>query len=175
TPTEATEYHLTVTSNTGCTATASVSVDVETGVELVTSPVGAAICQGQPLTLSVEATGPGLTYQWRRNGSNISGATSATYNVASAAPANSGSYDVVITPSCGTVVMTEAVTVTVNPTPTASAITSKTTCSGVETAPIALVGTPEGVTFDITGGAAIGLADMSGVTSIPSFTPIAGG
>src|SRR5690606_29461047 len=104
-----------------------------------------------------------------------SGATSATYNVASAAPANSGSYDVVITPSCGTVVTTDAVEVTVNPTPTVTAITSKTACSGVETAPIALAGTPAGVTFDVTGGAAIGLADMSGVTSIPSFMPIAGG
>ena len=42
------------------------------------------------------------------------------------------------------------------------------------TTAIPLTGTPSGVTFDITGGTAIGLADQTGVTAIPSFTGIPG-
>src|SRR5678810_807014 len=66
-------------------------------------------------------------------------------------------------------------TITVNPTPTATAPANQTYCNGVATAAIPLTGTPAGVVFDITGGAARGLADQTGVTSIPSFTPITGG
>ncbi len=36
---------------------------------------------GTPLALSVAATGDNLTYQWQRNGINISGATSSVYTV----------------------------------------------------------------------------------------------
>ena len=38
-------------------------------------------CIPDKLTLTVAATGPSLTYQWTRNGINISGATAATYIV----------------------------------------------------------------------------------------------
>ncbi|MEZ4906846.1 MAG: hypothetical protein R2771_04195 [Saprospiraceae bacterium] len=34
----------------------------------------------------------------------------------------------------------------------------------------AISGTPTGVTFDISGGADIGLADATGVTCVPAFT-----
>jgi hypothetical protein len=39
---------------------------------------------------------------------------------------------------------------------------------------VPLSGTPAGVTFNITGGTSIGLADQTGVTEIPSFTGIPG-
>ncbi len=44
-------------------------------------PVGATYCYGEPIAdLSVEASGSGtLTYQWRKDGVDILGATSATY------------------------------------------------------------------------------------------------
>jgi hypothetical protein len=42
-------------------------------------------------------------------------------------------------------------------------------CAGVLTSPVAIVGTPSGVVFDITGGAAVGLANQTGVTSIPAL------
>jgi hypothetical protein len=42
------------------------------------------------------------------------------------------------------------------------------------TAAIPLTLTPVGATANITGGAAIGLANVTGVTEIPSFTAIAG-
>ena len=47
-------------------------------------------------------------------------------------------------------------------------------CEGETTTPIALTGTPSGVVFDISGGAAIGLNNKTGVTQIPSFTALPG-
>jgi hypothetical protein len=64
--------------------------------------------------------------------------------------------------------------ITVNPTPTATAPSTMDLCAGSLTSPVALVGTPSGVVFDITGGAAVGLANQIGVTSIPAFTAITG-
>lgn len=48
-----------------------------------------AICQGNTITL--DATSTGATYQWYKDGNEISGATSATYNVNS-----TGKYEVMI-------------------------------------------------------------------------------
>ena len=48
--------------------------------------------------LAVVATGsPAPTYQWRKDGVAISGATNAAYGIASVTAANAGSYDVVLT------------------------------------------------------------------------------
>src|SRR4029079_13360051 len=50
-------------------------------------------------TLSVTATNPGaasLTYQWKLNGKNIAGATSASYVISNAGPLNIGQYWVTV-------------------------------------------------------------------------------
>jgi autotransporter-associated beta strand protein len=49
-----------------------------------------------------------ITYQWRFNGSNISGATNASYTVASTQAGNGGTYDVVMTTSDGSVTSAQA-------------------------------------------------------------------
>jgi trimeric autotransporter adhesin len=170
-----TTYTVTVTSAAGCTATATTTVSVSTGIAITTQPVAASFCQGTTATLSVVATGAGLTYQWRKGGVDIVGQTAATLSIPAATPANSGSYDVVINDICASPAVTSSVAIlTINPTPTATSPGNQTVCSGTATAPIALTGTPSGVTFNITGGAAIGLANQTGVTAIPSFTPSVG-
>lgn len=58
--------------------------------------------------------------------------------------------------------------------PTATAPANQTYCNGVATSAITLTGTPASVVFDISGGTGIGLADQTGVTSVPSFTPTTG-
>ncbi|SHE91118.1 Fibronectin type III domain-containing protein, partial [Flavobacterium fontis] len=175
-PTVSTTYNVTVTSGTGCSATASVTVNIVADAIITTQPVAPApLCQGGNFSMSVAATGPGLTYQWRLNGNNISGATAATYSVTGALPAQSGTYDVVVTPACGNVAISDPVTVIVNPTPTVTAPATQTYCVNATTLPIVLSGTPSGVTFEVSGGASIGLANQSDVTEIPSFTTTASG
>ncbi len=45
-------------------------------------PAGVSVTEGEAASFSVTATGDGtLSYQWQRNGSNISGATAATYSI----------------------------------------------------------------------------------------------
>lgn len=72
------------------------------------SPEG-SIFAGDTLTITADAGGtPPLTYQWRRNGANMPGATSATYTKANVTTADSGSYDVVVTNGSGTATSTAA-------------------------------------------------------------------
>ena len=82
--------------------------------QILTQPQNQTAVGGQNVTLSVTATGtPPLTYQWRRNGVNIPGATGATYSIAGAQLADAGSYDVIVTNTAGSIT-SNAVTLTVN-------------------------------------------------------------
>ena len=64
-----------------------------------TAPISQAVAPAQSVTFSVSATGSGLSYQWLKNGANISGATSASYSIASPATTDAGSYSVLVTAS----------------------------------------------------------------------------
>jgi hypothetical protein len=78
-------------------------------------PAATAVCTGSAANFSVTASG-GTTYQWKLNGTNISGATSNTYSIASATAANAGNYTVAITNICGTTT-SNSVSLTVNALP----------------------------------------------------------
>jgi hypothetical protein len=68
------------------------------------------VCTGatSTATFSVVATGEGDTYQWRKNGVNISGATSPSYTISPVTASSAGTYDVVITNPGGTVTSNKA-------------------------------------------------------------------
>ncbi len=80
---------------------------------ITTQPKNASACEGAPVTLSVEATGANLRYQWRRNGSNITGATSAQYTIPAVNASQSGSYDCMVTGSCSPVATSATANVSV--------------------------------------------------------------
>lgn len=63
-------------------------------------------------TVVASGTAP-LTYQWRLNGSNLGGATSATYSMANVQTGNAGAYSVVVANTAGSVTSATA-TLTVN-------------------------------------------------------------
>ena len=65
-----------------------------------------------------------LSFQWRKGGTAISGATSATFSIASVAASDAGSYDVVVSNSEGSVT-SSAATLTVNSTSGAPTITAQ--------------------------------------------------
>jgi hypothetical protein len=61
------------------------------GPTITSHPSSATVAPGQSVTFSVRASGaPPLRYQWRRNGVNISGATSQDYTIASVASSDNG-------------------------------------------------------------------------------------
>ena len=101
-----------------------------TTTTITTQPTAQSVCTGAPLNLTVAATGTNLSYQWRRGGTNITGATSATLNIPAAAAGDAGNYDVVISSPCGNLT-SNAVTVTVNTAPTITAQpTAQAACAG---------------------------------------------
>lgn len=80
---------------------------------IITQPLETTVASGSPVTLSVEASGGGpLSYQWKKNGEKISGATAATYTLSSASLSASGVYAVEVHSPVGSVV-SDSVTLTV--------------------------------------------------------------
>lgn len=78
--------------------------------ELVLSPAfsqqpqNQTLCVGAPLSFVAPATGVApVTYQWRKDGMNIEGATADTYAIAGSSLTDTGAYDVVATDACGMV------------------------------------------------------------------------
>lgn len=68
-----------------------------------TQPTGATLLVGANISLTVAANGyPEPTYQWRKNGVNIAGATSPTLTFNNVQVADSGNYVAVATNSAGT-------------------------------------------------------------------------
>jgi len=69
--------------------------------QLFSQPTDTGICAGASHSLSVQASGTGLSYVWKRNGVVLPDINGAAYSIASMSAADSGMYSVVITNSCG--------------------------------------------------------------------------
>jgi Bacterial Ig-like domain (group 2) len=79
------------------TVSANAVVIVNEVPAIVTQPAATLNrCVDSVVVLSVVASGSGLTYQWKKDGNPISGATNAAFNIASATLASAGTYKVVI-------------------------------------------------------------------------------
>ncbi|MFZ4431375.1 MAG: M12 family metallo-peptidase, partial [Phycisphaerales bacterium] len=71
---------------------------------LSTQPTSRTACAGSSTTFTVVATGtPSPTFQWRKGGAAVDGATSASFTIASVVAADAASYDCVVTNACGSV------------------------------------------------------------------------
>lgn len=97
---------------------------------ILAEPVSKTVAAGGSLTLTVRASGsPTPTFQWRKDGVAIAGATAATYT-ATAGGSTAGWYDAVVTNSAGSVTTTAAlvaVSGAVTPVPPQAANDSATT------------------------------------------------
>jgi hypothetical protein len=103
----------------GCSSAVSNEVKAIPNNFTEITPAASTICAGGSVLLNASSTFSGLTYQWQRNFSNISGATSSSYSATLA-----GSYTLIATNGSCSYTASGSVTV-VNP-PTLS-ITSSTT------------------------------------------------
>src|SRR6266404_2080206 len=105
---------------TGTGSTASVVAP-----SITTQPASQTVTVGQTATFTVVATGTSpLTYQWKKNGTSISGATSSSYTTPATTSSDNGAqFTVVVSNSAGSVT-SNAATLTVNASPQPLQITT---------------------------------------------------
>jgi len=85
-------------------ASANVALSLYASTQITTPPTSKKVCDGTKETLTVTATGGGtMTYQWKKDGQDIAGATASSYEIASMDAASAGTYTVVATGACGSV------------------------------------------------------------------------
>lgn len=77
-------------------------------VSITTQPASQTVNPGANATFTVTAANA-LTYQWRFNGGNISGATASTYTLVNAQTSNQGSYSVVVANQAGSLTSANAI------------------------------------------------------------------
>jgi hypothetical protein len=103
-------YDVVLTNPAGSVTSTPAVITLNTGLTLLTHPASTKVNPGKSVSLSVTANGTlPITYQWRKDGVLLKGATAATYSLASAQTVNSGSYDVVVTNPVGSVTSKVAV------------------------------------------------------------------
>lgn len=89
--------------------------DTPTAPVITVQPITQTVTEGTALTLIANASGsPSPTWQWKKNGVDISGATSRSLAFTSITEADEGSYTAVATNSQGSAT-TSAAVITVNP------------------------------------------------------------
>ena len=83
---------------------------------ITTQPLSQTAMEGSSVTFTVIANGtPTPTYRWRKNGVNISGATSSSYTMAGVSASSAANYTVVVTNSIGSITSNTAVLTVVIP------------------------------------------------------------
>ncbi|MBI5772005.1 MAG: immunoglobulin domain-containing protein [Verrucomicrobia bacterium] len=91
-------YYVRVSNGANAVASNAATLSGTNAVPAIsTQPQNTTVTAGQAVVLSVAANGAApLAYQWRRNGLPVSGATSATYPIASASRSDADFYDVLV-------------------------------------------------------------------------------
>ena len=103
-----------------CISEFSAITTVSAATVISADPSGGSFCTGGDLTLTVNATGTNLHYQWKNGATNV-GSDQNTYTATAA-----GSYTVVVSGDCGTLTSAAAM-VTENTVPVVEPITGTTT------------------------------------------------
>jgi len=106
---------------------AYLSLTIQAAPTILAQPVDFSAPVSSQAVFSVTAVGAApLAYQWMKNGTNISGATAATYVIPAVAYSNAGSYSVQVTNVYNAVVSSSAL-LTVTASPQAPSISSQPT------------------------------------------------
>ncbi len=145
----------------------------------ITIPNDIEICEGETINtidlsnFSVD----GSSVEWTNDNTNIGLNDNGTGNIASFTAANGTNQAQIATisliPSANNCVgETQTFTIEVKPKPQFEIPEIPELCNGAPTQAIPLTANFSGITYDITGGSSIGLSNKSGVTEIPSFTPV---
>ena len=140
---DAGSYTVVVTNSAGSATSNAATLTVTaaaTAPSITTQPSSSSVISGSAASFSVAASGTAtLTYQWRKDGTAISGATGSTYSISSTATSDAGSYTVVVTNSAGSAT-SNAATLTVTAAATAPRLSNLSVRTALESNQIVIVG-----------------------------------
>ena len=174
------QFSVVVSNSAGNVTSANATLTVNPAIvppAIATQPQSVTVTAGQTATFTVVATGTvPLTYQWRRNGTDIAGATGASYTTPATTVADSGAvFSVRVTNASPTAAVSANATLTVNaapPAPVAPSITTQPQSVSVtagQTATFSVVATgtaPLGYQWRRNG------MDIAGATGATYTTPV---
>ena len=114
-PIQAGTYVVQVANTGGSTNSAGAVLTVNTPPGITTQPAGCTNVAGTTASFIVVASGSTpLTYQWKKNGANIAGATSTNFTIGTVLTKDAATYSVAITNAYGSILSSNAMLV-VNP------------------------------------------------------------
>ncbi len=110
-------FTVTAADSAGNAASKAFALSVNAPLTFTTQPAGLTVNAGSLATFSVSVAGTGpFSYQWRKDGVPIVGATLSTYTLASIQGINAGTYDVLVSNVAGSATSASA-TLAVNTAP----------------------------------------------------------
>jgi hypothetical protein len=109
---DAGSYFVMVSNSAGSVTSVTVALTVSAVVaapSITTQPQSVSVTVGSGVSFNVIATGTGpLSYQWRKTGAAVAGATNASFAIANAQTGDAGDYTVVVTNAAGSATSTVA-------------------------------------------------------------------
>lgn len=127
-------YSVTVSNSVSAVTSTAVRLSITAAAiapSITSQPTGQSVTVGQAVSFTVSAVGsPTISYQWKKNGSNIVGANAATYSISNVNISESANYNVVVTNSAGSVTSAVA-SLVVNAAIVPPSITSQPTAQSV--------------------------------------------
>ncbi len=145
-------YTVIVTDTSGSTTSSVAILTVNPDPTITTQPASRVVTAGATVHFSVVASGSGtLTYQWKKNGTDITGATGSNHSVFNASTTDAANYTVVVTNTVGS-------------TPTVTTATSATATLVVN--PLPVIATQPASVFADAGGSATFSVGATGTGSL---------
>jgi len=173
------QFAVTVTNSVGnvTSSTATLTVNAASvAPSITTQPASSTVIAGHTASFAVSYSGTSpFTFQWKKNGTAVSGATSASYTTPTTTPSDSGSqFTVVVTNSMGSLT-SSAATLTVNAAAVAPSIVTQPASRAVTAGQTALFSVSVSGTSPFTyqwskNGAAISSATSSNYTTPATTT-----
>ncbi|MBI4663155.1 MAG: immunoglobulin domain-containing protein [Verrucomicrobia bacterium] len=133
-PANAGAYTVAVSNSAGSVTSAAATLAVTapaTPPAITQQPQSQSVTTGANVTFTVAATGTEpLSFQWKLNGADLPGATSATLTLSNVQSANAGEYAVVITNAAGSATSSTAALTVNQPTPPSLAVSDTAVTEG---------------------------------------------
>lgn len=106
---DAGDYYVEITNSEGTTTSDTVTVQLATVPVISVQPSSQNVLLGSPLSLSVTASGiPDPSYQWRKDGQDVEGATSSIFTITATSKEDAADYDCVVSNIAGNVTSSAA-------------------------------------------------------------------